>query len=82
MAACNSPLETNVVVRAEPFQFTTAFDANPVPRTVSVNAPDAGAALKGDSGWLTSGTGFVCALARVAKTKMRAIAWPGFMEFS
>ena len=49
--------ETNVVVRSAPFQRTTEPDTNPVPFTVSVNAPLPAAAEDGERD-VNAGTGF------------------------
>jgi hypothetical protein len=50
MLAVSCILLTNAVVRALPFQFTTAPETNPVPLTVSVNAGPPGTAAAGTSG--------------------------------
>src|SRR5262249_17859627 len=54
----NCEVETNVVARVLPLQFTTDPDTNPVPFTVSVNPAPPGATTSGIRGWLISGTGF------------------------
>jgi len=48
--AVTCELLTNVVMRALPFQLTTALEAKPVPFTVSVNAELSGATLAGTRG--------------------------------
>ena len=59
----NCEVDTNVVTRAPPFQFTEAPETNPVPFSVRVNPSPPGAVASGTSGWLIRGTGFVCAVA-------------------
>jgi hypothetical protein len=59
MLAVTFELDTKVVVRALPFQFTTAPETNPVPFTVRVNVAAPGAFCPGDKGALISGSGFV-----------------------
>src|SRR6266581_1487866 len=58
MLAVNCEVETNVVARAPPFQFTEAPETNPVPFTVRVNPGPPGAVASGTRGWVISGTGF------------------------
>jgi len=58
IAAVNCVALTYVVVRLDPFQFTTDPLMNPVPVTVSVNAPVPAVALVGDS-MLIVGTALV-----------------------
>jgi hypothetical protein len=57
IAAVNCVALTYVVVRLDPFHFTTDPVTNPVPVTVNVNAAVPAVALDGDS-VLTVGTGF------------------------
>jgi hypothetical protein len=59
--AVNCELLTNVVVSAVPFHSTTDPETNPVPFTVSLKLWPPGAVAVGTRGWLTKGTGFVCA---------------------
>src|SRR5579863_2280360 len=61
MVALSRLLEITSVSRDEPFQFTTAEEAKPVPPTVSVNSGLPGWVLTGDSAWLRNGTGLDCA---------------------
>ena len=49
MTACNCVALTNVVVRLDPFQFTTEPLMNSVPFTVRVKAEVPNVALAGDS---------------------------------
>ncbi len=65
IAACNCVVLTNVVVRFDPFQFTTAPLTNPAPFTVSVNAAPPAIALAGESE-LIVGTGFVAVIVNAA----------------
>ena len=48
IAACSKLDETNVVALADPFQFTTASEAKPVPLTVRVKAEPPAVALDGE----------------------------------
>src|SRR5204863_581635 len=48
-AACTCVPLTNVVVRFDPFNLTCELDTNPVPCTVSVNAPSPWFLLPGTS---------------------------------
>ena len=50
IAAVTRELLTNVVARGLPFQYTTEFESNPVPLTVSVNPLPPGATALGISG--------------------------------
>jgi hypothetical protein len=62
---------TKLVGSAAPFHLTTEPEPNPVPFTVSVKPDPPGTIAVGTSGWLTNGTGFVCANAVVTATSTR-----------
>jgi hypothetical protein len=80
-------VDSTVVSKGDPFQFTTAVGANPVPFTVMVKALLPGFALGGTRGWSTSGTGFWANTVAVTKSATHQseanfipssadIAWP------
>jgi hypothetical protein len=74
MAACNCVPATYVVVRGNPFQFTTDPLMNPVPFTVSVNPTDPAVAEEGDS-IVMDGAGLLGAL--IVKPAFTDVPPPG-----
>jgi hypothetical protein len=66
MVAVSWLLETNCVLRAEPFQTTVEAETNSVPLTVRTKPLLPGFALSGASGWLMKGVGLDWANVRVA----------------
>src|SRR5581483_1135545 len=69
ITACSWVALTNVVVRLDPFQFTTAPATKPVPFTVSVNAVPPAVPLAGDSE-LIVGTGFGAMIVNAATPQL------------
>src|SRR5579862_8994684 len=82
MVAVTCELETNVVVRALPFQFTVAPETKPVPFTVKVNVAEPGAFCEGNSGALMRGSAFVAnaAVAPIANISVAITVRPKVLK--